>query len=366
MTQSQYRNILKFGRHYDKARSLFLKSAKSVGAGLSSYQHPLRGPDGQRLFVDIAWLGPKTADNVLVLMSGTHGAEGLCGSDVQTRLMSDPEFTKLPENSAIMCIHGVNPYGFSWVRRTTEEGVDLCRNFLDFSKPRPENPTYDELIDAIVPTKISGPVREKADMALGAQIQSEGPAAFGAKIAVGQYRYWQAPFFGGDAATWANRTIMRICDEWLSDRKDVAVIDYHTGLGENGVGEMLCFHANPGEDLKRARDWWGEAVTSVYSSDETVAYPLTGGILPGMERALPNVRFTAGAHEFGTKEPLAVLNAMRADHWLHAYGDFYGDNVEGIKADLLAAFYDDSDAWRERVWEQSVESIRSALKNLGA
>ena len=40
-----------------------------------------------------------------------YGVEGLVGPDL-----------------AVMMVHAINPYGFAWLRRTTEEGVDLNRN----------------------------------------------------------------------------------------------------------------------------------------------------------------------------------------------------------------------------------------------
>ncbi|MEJ0064575.1 MAG: DUF2817 domain-containing protein [Caulobacteraceae bacterium] len=45
-------------------------------------------------------------------------------------------------------IHAINPYGFAWLRRVTEENIDLNRNWIDFSQPPPANPGYDELADA--------------------------------------------------------------------------------------------------------------------------------------------------------------------------------------------------------------------------
>ncbi len=31
----------------------------------------------------------------------------------------------LPAGCAVLLVHGINPHGFAWWRRTTEEGVDL-------------------------------------------------------------------------------------------------------------------------------------------------------------------------------------------------------------------------------------------------
>ena len=51
-------------------------------------------------------------------------------------------------------IHGINPYGFAWLRRVTNENIDLNRNWIDFNQPLPQNPTYDELHASICPSEM--------------------------------------------------------------------------------------------------------------------------------------------------------------------------------------------------------------------
>ena len=58
---------------------------------------------------------------------------------------------KLPEGLAHLAIHAINPYGFAWLRRVTEDNVDLNRNFVDFSEALPVNPGYEDLATAICP-----------------------------------------------------------------------------------------------------------------------------------------------------------------------------------------------------------------------
>jgi len=72
-----------FSASYAEARSKFLDAATDAGASLTSYSHPEQGPDSGALFTDCAWIGPKDAKSVLVLVSGTHGVEGFCGSGAQ-------------------------------------------------------------------------------------------------------------------------------------------------------------------------------------------------------------------------------------------------------------------------------------------
>ena len=85
-----------------------------------------------------------------MVVSGTHGVEGYCGSALQSRWLESCVADR-PHEFAVVCLHGLNPYGFSWVRRTNEDNVDLNRNFIDWDRPPPANPGYDEIADLLVP-----------------------------------------------------------------------------------------------------------------------------------------------------------------------------------------------------------------------
>src|SRR5690348_10712137 len=107
-----------FPRDYAESRRRFLAAAKHHGAALRSYANPNRGPSGEALATDCAWLGPKQAKNVLVLMSGTHGVEGFCGAGALMDVLTTPP--TLPRGLGLLLVHAINPYGFSWIRRVTE------------------------------------------------------------------------------------------------------------------------------------------------------------------------------------------------------------------------------------------------------
>jgi hypothetical protein len=72
------------------------------------------------------------------------------------------------------------------------------------------------------------------------------------------------------------------------------------------------------------------------------------------------------ALEFGTKPTMVVLNALRADAWLHAYGDPLSPEGQAIKAEVRDAFYGDADDWKGMIVGQSLLATRQALKGLKA
>jgi hypothetical protein len=76
-----------FSKDYFEARDRFTHAARNAGATLHAAKHPFaKGPGGRDIFMDCAVLGEQTAEAALVIISGTHGPEGYCGSGVQTGL----------------------------------------------------------------------------------------------------------------------------------------------------------------------------------------------------------------------------------------------------------------------------------------
>src|SRR6185295_7113456 len=167
-----------FSRDYAESRRRFLRAARTRSAALKSYVNPNRGPAGEALAADCAWLGARHAKNVLVLMSGTHGVEGFGGAGALVDVLTT---MKPARDVALLLVHAINPYGFAWIRRVTEEGVDLNRNFADFNN-LPANPGYDALADAILPKALSGSGFARAQAKLRAYIAKHGTHAFNAAL----------------------------------------------------------------------------------------------------------------------------------------------------------------------------------------
>ena len=353
-----------FPKDYADSRKRFLAAAKAARAAVASYPNPNKGPEGEALATDCAWLGPKTAEKVLVLLSGTHGVEAFCGAGAIMDVFKNRP--KLAPGTAILAVHAINPYGFAWLRRVTEEGVDLNRNFIaDFAKP-PANPGYDELADAILPPALEGPDYEAAQKRIADYREKNGLAALHVAFSGGQYKHAKGLFFGGFGPTWSHRTHAAIiADHGLERRKHVAVIDYHTGLGPHGYGELICVHLPETKALARAKAWWGANVTE----------PLAGTSIAGARHgfgcrlweAKLGGRMTFITVEYGTYDTLSVVRpALVADHWLHARGpvNWSDKPTRAIKQRLKTAMFVDTDDWREAVLWRSRQVIRMAAAGL--
>jgi hypothetical protein len=352
-----------FSATYAEARAKFLQAAKGSGAALSSYVHPERDPDGGELATDVAWIGAADAPAVLVLVSGTHGVEGHCGSGAQVDWLRRGEAAHRAANTAVMLVHAINPYGFAWSRRVTHENVDLNRNFIDFSGPLPENPAYDALADAVKPATWTEESRAASRAVLLGYARDHGFPALVQAMSGGQYSHPDGIFYGGSGETWSRRTLTQIFRERLSAASDVGIIDYHTGLGPVGYAEQIVSAMRDTEEYRRAALWHGLAVAS-QSGGESVSAKLAGDWLDATPGLMPHARVTGIALEYGTVESNEVLEALRADNWLHAHGDPLSPEGQAIKAQIRAAFYVDDDVWRGMVLGQSLIAGRQAMAGL--
>ena len=352
-----------FSSDYTQARQRFLEAAGKAGAKLHCYRHPDTGPEGEDLTTDVAWLGPEDAGRVLVTLSGTHGVEGFCGSGAQCGWFESGLATQHAGDIAYMAVHAINPHGFAWLRRVTEDNIDLNRNFVDFGAPLPENPGYDELAEALCPPTWDDATIAATREVLEAYAAEHGAGGLQAAVTNGQYRHAGGIFYGGRQPTWSHRTLREIFRRHLGQAKRVAVVDYHTGLGPRGHGERICPAAAEAPSLARVRAWYGDDYTCPALGTSS-ATEIRGFSFIGMEEAIPHVEVTAIALEYGTLPTEEVKLALRADNWLHLHGDFGSAKGKAIKAQIREAFYQDADDWKDMIWNRAVDTQRLALAGL--
>jgi predicted deacylase len=354
-----------FSRNYSEARARFLEAvdALEAPAALETVDHPLRGPNDEALATDVALVGDPNAAKVLILISGTHGTEGACGSACQNAWLRSDRPDNLPDDIRVVLIHAINPHGFAHVRRVTEDNVDLNRNFLDHGAPHPENLAYTSLHDLLMPTSWSLEARAEADKGLEAYAAEHGQFALQAAISRGQFSHPNGLFFGGHAPTWSNRTLRMLLTRHAGHADAVGLIDFHTGLGPHGTAELISDAAPDSEDYQRLERWYANGLSSPSAGTSTSA-PLSGTMGNGVRECLPDTRLSMITAEFGTYPVRRVFNALRGDHWLHANGT--DDEVlrKAIKDEVTKALYPDEDDWKELVGLRGRQLIDRAIAGL--
>jgi len=321
----------------------------------------MAGPEGEGLAIDVAEVGPLDAERVVLVVSGTHGVEGYCGSALQRHWLEN-HATGIPEGVAVVLVHGLNPFGFAWVRRVNEDNVDLNRNFVDWDAPLPTNEGYELLAEFMVPQDWSPAEQERTSARLFELGDQMGFEVFAAAVSAGQYRHPTGVFYGGAGPVWSHRWLRT----WAADRLDsvqrLAIIDLHTGLGPWGHGELITSESVHSEAYRRSVKWWGDIASMV--DGESVSARLDGDWLAAAHEFAPGTEVTAIAIEYGVIDSISVAQALRADAWLHAHGDPIGPQSTAIRAATRAAFADDDPAWLAAVWPRFRQTIEAALDGI--
>ena len=208
------------------------------------------------------------------------------------------------------------------------------------------------------------PPTAQNEAALQAQLDAMGPRRAQMAITRGQHSHPGGLYFGGLAPAWSNTTFRAVLQRHAAGCRHLAWIDLHSGLGPSGVGERIFASFDTGAALARARQWWGDGVTSVHTGSST-SIPMTGPIQAAVDSACPHAAYTGICLEFGTVPLPQMIGALRADHWMHAHPAACGDAQRAqIRRAVRDAFYIDTDEWKTRIVEQAQDAVRQGLKGL--
>ncbi|MBT9504528.1 MAG: M14 family metallopeptidase [Burkholderiaceae bacterium] len=352
-----------FSQRYAEARGKFLAAAEAADLDVQSHIHPLLGQDGEQLAMDVVRDGPADAGKLLIISSACHGVEGFCGSGVQVTLLQDAEWRAAAHAAgvAVLYIHALNPYGFSWWRRVTQENVDLNRNFHDFHQELPHNAGYAELAGALVPSQ--WPPTAENEAVLAAYAAQHGAFALQGAISGGQYEFPEGLFYGGRNPTWSHVTLRHVLQEHGRQANKVAWIDLHTGLGPSGHGEKIFAGRNDPVAVTRSRGWWGAEVTSTYDGSSSSA-PLSGLMWNVIYDECAQAEFTGIALEYGTLPIPQMIDALRCDQWVENHPELEEATRTRLKRQVRDAFYTDTPRWKRQIVEQAVAAAHQAVAGL--
>ena len=351
-----------FEPDYVSARAAFRAAASAAGASLETLPHPLTGLQGEDLSVDTAWLGPRGARRVLLSISGTHGVEGLHGSGCQVAFLRHITGSSLPPDTALLLVHALNPFGFSWLRRVNEDNIDVNRNYVDFRAP-PDNPGYSEVHPLLLLHSLSPEAMGQVQGDIQAFLARVGPRAGAFAITGGQYSHPDGIFYGGTTLCWSNCTLSLIAQRHLQRAHTLCVLDHHTGLGPNGHTELICRHPVGSPALNLARQWWGQDVTSPDAGESSSAV-LGGNVRMALVDLCPRALVVAIAMEVGTQGQHQVVAALLADNWLHQRGTPRSALGEQVRQQMRQAFFDTSDDWQQVSLQRALVVYQQSLAGL--
>jgi predicted deacylase len=356
-------DTLVFPSDYSSGREAWLKGLSQQSLHLKHQTYPcpdVLGPNSEQLATDSVWLGSEDASRVLVLIAGTHGIEGFVGSAVEIdhlNLIASGHI-KLAPDTAVLMIHALTPWGYAWQRRCDQDGVDLNRNIVDFSKPLPLNPGYDELRPALFSDD-----QQQRKVVMSEFEKQHGRRAFECAISGGQYTDPTGPFYGGRAPAHGRRVAEDLMQRYALQQRDLAVIDLHSGLGPFGYGEIICDHDPDSSATAVACQWYGESVT-LPALGTSSSVPKVG-LLDYAWHSIMNQKSCYITLEFGTFRTDQLLEILLRDHQLWSQPDTAQARLTHRKI-MRHHFCPDDQAWKEMVLFRARQVCTQAMRGLAA
>lgn len=304
-------------------------------------------------------------DNLLILISGTHGIEGFAGSAVQRYLVDQG----LPvDRTSVLLIHGFNLWGFKNFRRVNENNIDLNRNFvIDRNHFKPDDSDYTKLNSFLNPQSpgstgfIShGVFISRAIM----NIVQYSIESLRASILKGQYSFENGLFYGGNAPQAQELLIDQLVQRYIHNQKKVFLVDLHTGYGQRSKLHLLA---------GRAADPNSQNLKKVFSEDEIdfsdkkKFYAVEGEMLTffanRIMQKIPQAEVIGITFEYGTLDSQKTLGSIESlrrmvlenQNFHHPADESDSTEIKNLYREM---FYPSEPEWRMSVINQTDEKIK--------
>ena len=358
---------------YSESREAFISQSRELQGSYDSviiFKTPVESSTDTGLYIDYCFFpGIDDPDRLLILSSGIHGIEGFAGSAVQIMFMEEFLDKGLLKNTAVLFIHGLNPYGFKHFRRFTENNVDLNRNWdTDKSLFATPNPGYFRFTNMINPSK-----KVNLDNAgnrfffLKAIIKmiTNNIEFARQSILQGQYEYQDGLYFGGMDFEPQVHTVRTILEDICEPYQVIFHIDLHTGYGQWGT---LHFFPNPVKDPLAKQNL--EKIFTEHEidwGDEEKFYTITGGFPTFVGKLNQGKLFLPMTFEYGTMDSHTTFGSIKSlqiiinENQGHHHGYVRDRDSTIIIEQFINMYYPQSEAWQTRVIQTSREAFNTLL-----
>jgi len=335
--------------------------------GVEIHSHAIDAEDD--LYIDSFYLpsgGEKT--NLVVLTTGVHGMEGYIGATMLDVFFGEIYPTLDAENTGVLVVANVNPYGMKYLRRYNENNVDLNRNFiLDWDTfDLSSNKEYPKVDTFLGPTgKIGNGLWHEVGfyISLGKTAITDGADTISDALLTGQYEYPQGVYYGGngdEASTVYLKDVFSQCLD--SAYENIVHIDLHSGYGPRY--NMVIFNSVH-ETMNEAQSQKAFGYDYIIAYDSEAFYATTGDTTDFFYRLAEQKGARADlfstCFEFGTIgdaffDTILSLKYTVDENRNHWYPTDNETSAQIVHENYMELFYPTETAWREK----TVEDFRIA------
>ena len=353
--------------------SLSLLQQKWPDARLESY--PLKEhPD---LSVDWIWADSRRKENLVIVSTGEHGIEGYVGAAMMKVFIEEFAPRLDSEDTGLLLIHALNPWGMKYHRKVNENNVDMNRNFVFDGNFDPAiNPEFHQVSYLINPQKRMRSFGLENLYFWGRVVRAlltAGYATVSQAFLLGQHHTPNGCFYGGSSYQETTKVAMDLYRQAIEAYQNGIQFDMHTGYGPRYQMTVIVPPNDPvpsGEAMQK----FNYPLVQKITADEF--YAISGDMgeyyYRMIEAKYPGKRLFACGFEFGTfgDSLLARIRSLRSmvfENQLHWHGAKDKKTAERVLNEFEKHYYPRETKWREKALSdgrQAFEGILSAYQLL--
>jgi len=362
-----------FPSSYEDSRSRFIQSlsllqSKWPHARLEN--HPLT--DHPELSIDWLWAEPRQKENLVIISTGEHGIEGYVGAAILKVFIEEFAPGLNPENTGLLLVHAINPWGMYNRYRINPNNVDLNRNFIFGEHYDPAiNPDYDLLLSLLNPQKPVQNFAAERIAFIGKVIKgliSPGQSTIQAASLLGQHRHPDGIYYGGDKAEEETTVLMSLYRKALESYQNIVQIDMHTGYGPRYQMTLLLSPLDPTPSAEAMEKFRYPLVQKI---DADEFYAISGDMNDYFYRLrdaeFPEKKLLSSGFEFGTfgDSLLALIRSLHItilENQLRHFGAKSEAIARAIQKEYGELFFPAEEHWHEKALADGRQAIDGILR----
>jgi len=370
-----------FPKNYIDSRQRFLENARKTNptCQLGSWKIPSKLDSD--LTVDYAWLPPqKTPKTLLVLLSGIHGAETYAGSAILHLFMNEILPLANRDHLGVLMVHAMNPYGFKYHQRCTENHINLNRNFsVSGDLFQTKNPASQKMHDLF---HLKEMVRSPHGKLLQVLKRESGKIYFGdisvdeltKSISPGQFERPEDVEYGGRSLEPQTKALMDHIKHLMQQYQDVIALDLHTGLGDRGRLHLLTDGLDTSLDpslMNEILHPQEDKEFYVFTPPQIEGFYAVHGATNSLfgDLAGKGQRVCAITLEFGTlghslEQQIQDWNNFLTEHQGYFYGYANDQLQKQVRDANFARSYPDDDLWRRDILKAAEGMLSRVIHRL--
>ena len=361
---------------YDEVReNLWARVQKLRDSGATVETESYAVDEDDDLYIDNIYLpSKKERTNLIVLTTGVHGMEGYIGSTMLDVFFEEiyPELDC--ENTGILVIANVNPYGMKYYRRYNENNVDLNRNFIiDWeSFDLSSNKEYPKVKNFLQPEgKIGNALWHEAGfyLSLAKEALTVGADTVSDALLTGQYEYPEGVYYGGNGDEKSTTYLKSVFEDTLSgEYENIIHVDIHSGYGPRY--NMVIFNSvyDKMTEKETAKAF---GYDNIIAYDSESFYATTGDTTDFYYRLRDakksDKELFSTCFEFGTIgdeffDTILSLKYTIDENRQNKHPSDSKITSEIVKENYMELYYPTETEWREKTVEDFVAAMNGVLK----